>query len=63
MSFYHKRGGLHFLRLGRLHIQWSWVKPRPMFPLDDHYIEERLRRSEATVFQTWSDKERNRYVI
>jgi len=23
---YHKHGGLHFIRIGRLYIQWSWSR-------------------------------------
>ena len=23
---YHTRGGLHFIRIGRLYIQWSWSR-------------------------------------
>jgi hypothetical protein len=28
MIHYHKRGGLHFLRIGRLRVQWSVAKKR-----------------------------------
>jgi hypothetical protein len=70
-----KRGGIHFISIGRLRVSWCWKRPNPSGlsdgPIKDamvfqrqadkdrHSLEAEIRRHVQRQFSTYTPDERN----